>query len=233
MCFPPPIFSEGPTKASQGSHRWRTVLLGFNARTTFIEEIFQLRHRQVIDHERRRIFLINLRMAYGVGLAGNTRICVLSRRSPDPRVDHLDQFRLPCPSLAYGSTVLGLHRFHHIHEHRCRKVPTQVRGLNSYHPHSRLFCHSPSVGGLGSASRCFRGLQDLPQWGELAYTRSLVYDRVYWVCLHIYGSVVFPKFISRSRIVSNDVNRRRWRDPCMAILSPREARATGNADKEL
>ena len=192
MYFQLPIFSEGSTKASQGSHRWRTVLLGLNAGTTFIEEIFQLCHRQVIDHERRRIFLIDLRMAYGVGLASNSRICLLPRRSPDPRVDHLDKFHLQSPSMAYGSTVLGVDRVHYIYEHRCRKVPTQVRGVNPHNPHSRLFCHSPSVGGLGSASRRFRSLQNLPQCRKLAYTRSLVHDRVYRVCLYIYGSVVFP-----------------------------------------
>ena len=52
MCFQLPMFSEGPTKVSQGSHRWRTILLGLNAGTTFVEEIFQLCHRQVINHER-------------------------------------------------------------------------------------------------------------------------------------------------------------------------------------
>ena len=52
MCFQLPIFSEGSTKACQGSHRWRTVLLGLNAGTTFVEEILQLCYRQVIDHER-------------------------------------------------------------------------------------------------------------------------------------------------------------------------------------
>ena len=52
MCARLPIFSEGLTKAFQGSHRWRTVLLGLTAGTTFVEEIFQLCHRQVIDHGR-------------------------------------------------------------------------------------------------------------------------------------------------------------------------------------
>ena len=189
--FQLPILSEGPTKASQGSHRWWTVLLGFNAGATFVEEIFQLCHRQVIDHECWRIFLIHHRMAYGVGLAGNSRVCVLPRRSPDPRVDHLDKFHLQSSSMADGSPVLGIDRFHYTHEHRCRKVPTQIRGVNPYNPHSRLFCHSPSVGSLGSASRCFRSLQNLPQYWELAYTRSLVHDRTHWVCLYIYGSVAF------------------------------------------
>ena len=130
-------------------------------------------------------------MAYGVGLAGDSCICVLPRRSPDPRVDHIDKCRLQSASMAYGSTVLGVNRVHYIHEHHCRKVPTQVRGVNTYNSHSRLLCHSPSVGGLGSASRCFRSLQNLPQYRKLAYTRSLVHDRVYWVCLYVYGSVVY------------------------------------------
>ena len=52
MCSQLPIFSKGPTEASQGSHRWRTVLLGLNAGTTFIEEVLQLCHRQVIGHDR-------------------------------------------------------------------------------------------------------------------------------------------------------------------------------------
>ena len=70
--------------------------------------------------------LIDLRVAYGVGLAGNSRIGVLSRRCPDPGVDHFDNACLQSSSMAYGSIVLGVHGIHHIHEHHRRKVPTPI-----------------------------------------------------------------------------------------------------------
>lgn len=63
-------------------------------------------------------------MAHGVGLAGNSCICVLSRRSPDPGLDHFDNARLYAPSLAYGSIVLGVDGIHHIHEYHRRKIST-------------------------------------------------------------------------------------------------------------
>lgn len=166
-------------------------------------------------------------MAHRVGLAGNSRICVLSRRSPDPGVDHLDKFHLQSPSVAYGSTVLGVDRIHYSHEHHCRKVSTQVRRVNPYHPYSRLFCHSSSIGDLGFASRSFRSLQNFPQYRTLADTRSFVHDRAYWICLYIYRYVVFP-VCQRSRVMPNKMNRCRWRDPCTAILFPKETKLLAN-----
>lgn len=49
MCLQLPTVFEIGTKATQGSYRWRTVLLGLDAGSTLIEEIFQLCHRQVTD----------------------------------------------------------------------------------------------------------------------------------------------------------------------------------------
>lgn len=146
MCLQLPTVFEIGTKATQGSYRWRTVLLGLDAGSTLIEEIFQLCHR----------------MAHGVGLASNSGICVLPCRSSDPGVDHFDNACLHASSMAYGSTVLGVDGLHYSHEHHRRKVSAQVRRIHSYTPHSGLLCHSPSVDDLGVASRRFRGLQNLP-----------------------------------------------------------------------
>lgn len=131
-------------------------------------------------------------MAHGVGLAGNSRICVLPRRSPDPGVDHFDKAFLQSPSLAYGSTVLGVDGIHYNHEHRRWEISAQVRRINTDNPHPGLLCHSPAIGGPGVASECFRGLQNLPQHRRLAYTRSLVHDWPYWVRLHVYRYVAYP-----------------------------------------
>ena len=126
MSFQPPLFSEALTNASQGSYRWRTVLLGLNAGSTFIEKVFQLCDWQVIKHQCYWTSLIDFRMAHRLGLAGNSRIRVLSCRGPDPGVNHPDQLHLHFPSMAYGSSVLGVNRVHYLYEHHCRKVPTQV-----------------------------------------------------------------------------------------------------------
>ena len=131
-------------------------------------------------------------MAHRVGLASNPRICVLPRRSPDSRVDHVDEFYLRPPPMADGTIVLGVDGIHYIHEYHRRKVPTQVRRINSYNPHSWLLCYSPSIGDLGVTSRRFRSLRNLPQHRELAYTRSFIHDRPYWVCLYFYRYVVYP-----------------------------------------
>lgn len=136
-------------------------------------------------------------MAHGMGLAGNTRICVLSCRSPDPGFDNLDTACVHSPSMAYGSTVLGVNGIYYNPEYRRRKIPTPIRRINSHNPHCGVFCHSPSVGDLGPTSGCFRGLQNfLEQW-KLAYARSLFHDRTYWICLYFYRYVTDPNFERR------------------------------------
>ena len=136
--------------------------------------------------------LINLRMAHGVGLAGDTRICILPGRSPDPRVDHVDEFWLRTPPMADGTPVLGVDGIHHIHEYHCREVSAQIRRINSYNTHSWLLCHSPPIGDLGVTSGCFRSLRNISQHRQLAYTRSFIHDRPHWVCLHFYRYVLYP-----------------------------------------
>ena len=131
-------------------------------------------------------------MAHGMGLAGNSRICVLPRRSPDPGIDHIDEAFLHSPPMAYSFTVLGVDVIHYNHEHHRGKVSAQIRRIDSYNTHSGLLCYSPAVGDLRVASACFRSLQNLPQHRKLAYTRPLIYDRTYRICLYFYGYVCYP-----------------------------------------
>ena len=61
-----------------------------------------------------------------MGLASNARIRVLSCRSPDPGIDHIDKTKLRAPSMAYSIALLGFNGVHDIYEHHRREVPTQV-----------------------------------------------------------------------------------------------------------
>lgn len=61
-----------------------------------------------------------------MGLAGNSRVCLLPGRSPDPGIDHLNKFFLRTSSMANGITVLGVDGIHYIHEYHYRKISTKV-----------------------------------------------------------------------------------------------------------
>ena len=127
-----------------------------------------------------------------MGMAGNSCVCVLPRRSIDPGADHSDDTYLRSSSMAYGSSVLGLNDIYYIYQHHNWTIPTQVRRINSYNPHPRFLRYSPSFGNIGVTSGCFRSLQNLPGHKGLVYTRSFVHDRDDWVCLLFYGYVAFP-----------------------------------------
>lgn len=133
------------------------------------------------------IALTACRMAYGLGLAGDSGICILPRGSSDPRTNHFDNVCLQPSSMAYGFVVLGFHGIHNNHEYCRRKVPTQVRGINSHNPHSWFFCHSASISIVRSPPERIRGIHDLFKHWELAYSRSFVPDRTDWVSLHVHG----------------------------------------------
>ena len=126
-----------------------------------------------------------------MGMAGNSCVCVLPRRSIDPGADHSDDTYLRSSSMAYGSSVLGLNDIYYICQHYSWTIPTQVRRINSYNSYPRFLRYSPSLGNLGVPSGCFRSLQNLSEHKGLAYTRSFVHDRSGWVCLYFYRYVAF------------------------------------------
>ena len=95
-------------------------------------------------------FLIIRRMAYRLGLAGHSRVCLLPRKYPNPRLDQIEQAYIRPQVMAYYVIILGVDGIHDLREH-CGKSSTQIRESCPHPSYRGLLRYPPPTGHLWAA----------------------------------------------------------------------------------
>ena len=90
-------------------------------------------------------------MAYRVGLASHSRVCLLPRRYPNPRLDQVEQAYLRSQAMAYYVIILGVNDIHDLREH-CGKPAAQIREICPHASCCGLLRYPPPTGHLWATS---------------------------------------------------------------------------------